>query len=107
MNEEHMHHVAKHFPTFKNMDVAVTSSVFSLVIVLLPGIIAKLMVIGSSEIAAYQDSALLSPTFQNITLLIAFILAVYALVKSNVGSSARTFAILTLIVCIARFVLIG
>jgi hypothetical protein len=104
--QEH-NNVSKHFPTLRNMDVVVTSSIFSLVIVLLPGIVAKLMTLGNSEMAAYQDSALLSPAFQNITLLIAFVLATYALAKSLVGSPARTFALLTLVVCIARFVLVG
>ena len=95
---------SRHFPTFVKMDRDVTVSILALVIVLLPGILAKVVTIQAD---ATELPVFLSATFQTTTLLISFVLSLYAMVRAAVGSSARMIALLTLIVCIARFILVG
>lgn len=70
----------------------------SLVVVLLPGIVQKISVAG--ETAAVP----VTPSFDLASLFVGFLLALWALGAGRNNPSARAVAILTLVVCIIRFV---
>ncbi|MDB4939645.1 MAG: hypothetical protein JWO40_70 [Candidatus Doudnabacteria bacterium] len=94
------------FPTFASVDADLAAAVLSLLIVLLPGIILKIMAFNANALTQPNLLATSAP-FVNSTLLIAFVLAVYALARAKSNPSTRTIAILTLVVCILRFILPG
>ncbi len=102
---QHLHIVPKDsFPTFKNFDVELSAAILSLVVVLLPGILMKLLNF-SATAAAAPNPMLSAPSFVNSTLLIGFVLALYSLSRSKENAATRTITIFTLIVCVLRFVL--
>jgi hypothetical protein len=94
----------KHFPTFAAMDMGLVASVLGLIIILLPGIVSRLVMLTSSTTSTAGDF-FVTPAFQAGSLLVAFILGIYAMIVSKPGSSSRMIALLVIIVAIVHFVL--
>ncbi len=91
------------FPTFKKWDWDWISAILSLVVVLLPGILVRILAFNPSfDTSAPSYQFVASSGFNSAVILIAFILALVALYKAR-HSGVRTLALLTLIVCIIRF----
>ncbi len=93
--------VSNRFPTLKSLGYDLISAILSLFVVLLPGI-ARYVAAGDSEL---QQP--FSPEFQLVTLLLALGLSVYAIVKSETGSGTRVIALVALVACTIRLVLVG
>jgi hypothetical protein len=104
--EQHLHRrtTREMFPTLSNMNMDYVSAILSLILVLLPGILIKLTSF-SADAYKQPNPFLTAPGFVNATLLAGFVLAVYALARSKNDVAVRTISILTLIVCIVRFIL--
>jgi FtsH-binding integral membrane protein len=104
--DHHLHRVdgQNMFPTFKSINPDMAAAILSLVVVLLPGILLKLLSLNSSTTTA-PSPLITSPSFVSVTLLVGFILALVSLARSKDNASIRTISIFTLIVCILRFIL--
>ncbi len=88
----------------KKMDADLSVAVLSLIISLLPGILTKIMALGSTSLAT-QSALAVSPKFNATTIIIAFVLGLYALARSNNNVSTRTIAIITIVVCVLKLLL--
>ncbi len=85
-----------------NLDLSL--AVLSLILVMLPGLLIK--VIGYDMTGQTAPNPILTSVgFNNSTLIIGFILGLVTLARSKNDVTVRTFAILTLIVCVVRFVM--
>ncbi len=95
------------FPTFADMDLGLWAAIVSLIVVLLPGIVSKLLSFSeaTAEAELRNNVLLSSPGFNSSTLVIGFVLAVVAIACSKNNPSARLLATLTLVVCIIKFIL--
>lgn len=93
------------FPTFRNVAWDWLLALISLVVVLLPGVLLKIVTLNpnfDSTSPSYQF--LVSPVFNSAVVLIAFVLSLISISKTK-EPSVRTLALLTLIICIIRFML--
>lgn len=89
---------------FQKLNLDLWGATVAFILVLLPGILVK--VIGYDMTGQKAPNPLLTSTgFMNSTLVIGFILGLVALVRSKNDVTVRTVAILTMIVCVIRFVL--
>ena len=89
---------------FEKLNLDLWFATISFILVLLPGLLVK--VIGYDPSGAKAPNPLLTSVgFINSTLVIGFVLGLIALVRSKNDVTTRTIAILTMIVCVIRFVL--
>ncbi len=107
--EQHLHirdNASRMFPSFMNADLGLWTAIVSLIIVLLPGILAKFMAFKEVDSSmTVQNPFLSSPSFLSSTLIIGFILAIIAIASGKSNPSARLLATFTLVVCVVRFLL--
>lgn len=91
-----------HFPTLERIGYDLIAAVLSLVVILLPGI-ARYLATSEQQQSA---SLLFSSGFQLLTILVSLALSIYAIVKSETGSGTRVIALVALVSCVMRLVLV-
>ena len=95
--------MAKVWEQFEKLNWELWVALISLILVLLPGILVK--VIGYDPTGAKAPNPILTSVgFMNSTLIIGLILGLYSLVRAK-DTNTRSLAILTMIVCVVRLVL--
>lgn len=92
------------FGALKKMDSDMSVAVLALVVAVLPGIIAKIVAMNAQTTPAMmQNSLATSVSFNASTTIVAFILGLYALVRSRGNATTRMIAVITVIVCVLKF----